>query len=174
MKKKLLFLSGSRADYDLIFPIYNFIKDNKKFQTRLIITGSNLDKKYSNNKKKLVDKSISRIKINLEFSDSKNFSKVISNYFYKFYNFLYIQKPDVVVILGDRYETLAFAICAKFLNCKIIHLHGGEITRGSLDDICKRVSCRWAPDAWGRGRKEECTSRDAWFSASSQNFASQP
>ena len=56
MKKKLLFLSGSRADYDLIFPIYNFVKVNKKFQTSLIVTGSNLDKKYSNNKKKLVNK----------------------------------------------------------------------------------------------------------------------
>ena len=139
MKKKLLFLSGSRADYDLIFPIYKFVKVNKKFQTSLIVTGSNLDKKYSNNKKKLANKSISEIKINLEFSDSKNFSKVISNYFYKFYNFLHIQKPDIVVILGDRYETLAFAICAKFFNCKIIHLHGGETTKGSLDDIWRDV-----------------------------------
>ena len=51
MKKKVFFLSGSRADYDLIFPIYKFVNDNKKFLTRLIVTGSNLDKKYSNNKK---------------------------------------------------------------------------------------------------------------------------
>ena len=51
MKKKILFLSGSRADYDLIFPIYKFIKDKKKFQTKLLITGSNLYKKYSNEKK---------------------------------------------------------------------------------------------------------------------------
>ena len=135
MKKKLLFLSGSRADYDLIFPIYNLIKDNKKFKTSLIVTGSNLDKKYSNNKRILFNKLIFKIKVNLESSNSKNFSKVISNYFYKFYNFLYIQKPNVVIILGDRYEVLAFAICAKFLNCKIIHLHGGETTKGSLDDI---------------------------------------
>ena len=135
MKKKLFFLSGSRADFDLIYPIYKFIKNNKKLQTRLIVTGSNLDKKYSNNKKTLFNKLIFKIKVNLDSSNSKNFSKVISNYFLKFYNFLYIQKPDVVVILGDRYEALVFAICAKFLNCKIIHLHGGETTKGSLDDI---------------------------------------
>ena len=135
MKKKVFFLSGSRADYDLIFPIYKFVNDNKKFLTRLIVTGSNLDKKYSNNKKISFNKSIFKIKVNLRTSDSKNFSRVISNYFHKFYNFLYIQKPDLVVILGDRYEVLAFAICAKFLNCKIIHLHGGETTEGSLDNV---------------------------------------
>ena len=135
MKKKIFFLSGSRADFDLIFPIYKFINNNQKFETRLIVTGSNLDKKYSNNKIISFDKSIFRIKVNLESSNHKNFSKIISSYFYKFYNFLYIQKPDLVVILGDRYEVLAFAICAKFLNCKIIHLHGGETTKGSFDDI---------------------------------------
>ncbi len=101
----------------------------------MIVTGSNLDKKYSNNKKNLFPKSILKIRVNLNSSNSKNFSKVISSYFHKFYNFLYIQKPDAVVILGDRYEALAFAICAKFLDCKIIHLHGGENTKGSLDDI---------------------------------------
>ena len=139
MKKKLFFFSGSRADYDLIFPIYKFVNDNQKFQSRLIVTGSNLDKKYSNNKKISFNKLIFKIKVNLEFSDSKNFSKVVSNYFHKFYNFLYNQKPDVVVILGDRYEALVFAICAKFLSCKIIHLHGGETTKGSLDDIWRDV-----------------------------------
>ena len=39
MKKKLLFLSGSRADFDLIFPIYKFISDTKKIDTGLILTG---------------------------------------------------------------------------------------------------------------------------------------
>ena len=139
MKKKLYFLSGSRADFDLIFPIYKYVKNNQTFLTRLVVTGSNLDKKYSNDKDISFDKSIFKIKVNLQSSNRKNFSKVISNYFNKFYNFLYIQKPDVVVILGDRYEALAFAICAKFLNCKIIHLHGGETTEGSLDNIWRNI-----------------------------------
>ncbi len=135
MKKKLLFLSGSRADFDLIFPIYKFISDTKKIDTGLILTGTNLDKKYSNKKKIFSNKSIFKIRVNLHSSNSKNFSKVISEYFYKFYEILYKKKPNVVIILGDRYEVLAFAICAKFMNCKIIHLHGGETTKGSLDDI---------------------------------------
>ncbi len=65
MKKKILFLSGSRADYDLIFPIYKFIKDKKKFQTKLLITGSNLYKKYSNEKKKIFKESKSKNKLKI-------------------------------------------------------------------------------------------------------------
>ena len=89
MKKKLLFLSGSRADFDLIFPIYKFISDTKKIDTGLILTGTNLDKKYSNKKKIFSNKSIFKIRVNLHSSNSKNFSKVISEYFYKFYEILY-------------------------------------------------------------------------------------
>ena len=137
MKKKILFLSGSRADYDLIFPIYKFIKDKKKFQTKLLITGSNLYKKYSNEKKKF-SKSL-KVKINLKYSDKKNFSKIFSNYFHKFFKLLYEQKPNLVIILGDRYEALIFAICAKFLNFRIVHLHGGETTKGSLDNIWRDI-----------------------------------
>ena len=137
MKKKILFLSGSRADYDLIFPIYKFIKDKKKFQTKLLITGSNLYKKYSNEKKKF-SKSL-KVKINLKYSDKKNFSKIFSNYFHKFFKLLYEQKPNFVIILGDRYEALIFAICAKFLNFRIVHLHGGETTKGSLDNIWRDI-----------------------------------
>ena len=54
MKKKLFFLSGSRADFDLIFPIYKIISTNKKFDTGLIVSGTNLDKKYSNKKKNII------------------------------------------------------------------------------------------------------------------------
>ena len=66
MRKKLFFLSGSRADFDLIFPIYKFVNNNQKFQIRLIVTGSNLDIKYSNNKRISFDKSIFKIRVNLK------------------------------------------------------------------------------------------------------------
>ena len=52
---------------------------------------------------------------------------------------MYEQKPNLVIILGDRYEALIFAICAKFLNFRIVHLHGGETTKGSLDNIWRDI-----------------------------------
>ena len=96
MKKKLLFLSGSRADFDLIFPIYKFISDTKKIDTGLILTGTNLDKKYSNKKKIFSNKSIFKIRVNLHSSNSKNFLKLLVNTFINSMKF-YIKKNQMLL-----------------------------------------------------------------------------
>ena len=102
-------------------------------------------KKYSDDEKFNISKrDIYKIHIKLESSNKKDFSNIFSNYFNQFYNLLEKNKPEYVIVLGDRYEALIFAICARFLNIKIIHFHGGETTLGSLDntwrDIISRLS----------------------------------
>ena len=139
MKNKIIFFSGSRADYDLINPIYQLVKKNKKYNTNLLITGTNIDLKYGRKNITFTKKDILKIKVDLKFSSKKKFSKIFSEYFFKFYNLLFQLKPNLIVVLGDRYETLALAISAKFLSCKVIHLHGGEKTEGSLDNIWRNV-----------------------------------
>lgn len=139
MKKKIIFFSGSRADFDLMKPIYELVKRNKKYNTNFLITGTNLDKKYNNKNINLLNKNFLKIKVNLKSSEKKNFSKIFSQYFENFFFFLLKFKPNLIVLLGDRYEVLALSIAAKFLNCKVIHLHGGETTKGSLDDIWRNV-----------------------------------
>ena len=139
MKKKIIFFSGSRADFDLIKPIYELVKRNKKYNTNLLITGTNLDKKYNEENINLLNNNFLKIKVNLKSSNKKEFSKIFSQYFENFFNFLIKFKPSLIVLLGDRYEVLALSIAAKFLNCKVIHLHGGETTKGSLDDVWRNV-----------------------------------
>ena len=145
MRSKVFFLSGSRADYSLIGSIFLLFKNNKHFEKKIILTGTNLSKKYSDDEKFNISKrDIYKIHIKLESSNKKDFSNIFSNYFNQFYNLLEKNKPEYVIVLGDRYEALIFAICARFLNIKIIHFHGGETTLGSLDntwrDIISRLS----------------------------------
>lgn len=145
MKNKVYFFSGSRADYALMESIFSLFKKNNSFKKRIILTGTNLSKKYSDDEKfKISRKDILKIYVKLENSQKENFSNIFSNYFNNFYKLLEKDKPNLVIILGDRYEALILAICAKFLNIKIIHFHGGETTLGSLDntwrDIISRLS----------------------------------
>ena len=143
MKSKVYFLSGSRADYDLIQSIFLLFQNNRSFEKKLVLTGTNLSKKYSNNQKFSISKrDILKIYVKLESSSKKDFSKIFSLYFNKFYKLLEKKKPNFVVVLGDRYEALIFTICAKFLNIKIIHFHGGEKTLGSLDNIWRDLISR--------------------------------
>lgn len=112
-KKNFIFFSTSRADLTLVKSLYKIIELPKSVKKIFFI----LDK-------------IENKKIN-----TKNFSKIISNFFAQFYEYLKKNSPSHIVILGDRFEVLALALAANFLDIKIIHFHGGEVSKGSLDDI---------------------------------------
>ena len=143
MKNKVYFFSGSRADYSLIESIFFLFQYNKSLEKKLVITGTNLSKKYSDNEKfDISEKYIHRIYVKLGNSQEKNFSNIFSKYLGQFYKLLEKNKPNYVILLGDRYEALIFGICAKFLNIKIIHFHGGETTLGSLDNTWRDMISR--------------------------------
>lgn len=133
MKKKILFFSTSRADYTLIKNLFQIINFPRSVERRMIIIRSQkYEKILSKNENK---KNIEYIKIKLFKITKKNFSKIISNFFTLFYIYLKKKKPTHIVLLGDRFEILSLAFAANFLNIKIFHFHGGEFSKGSLDDI---------------------------------------
>ena len=134
MKKKICILTGSRAEYGLQKNIINLINSDKNLKLFLIVTGSHLSKEHGNtslqikNDKIKIYKSIKIIKKNssvpMEISVlikeiSKDLKKI---------------KPDILLLVGDRYEVFAAAIAAYYLKIKIAHFHGGETTTGSLDE----------------------------------------
>lgn len=134
--KKILFISGSRADYGLLRDvIIETQKLNKS--TYLLVTGSHLSKEFGETiseikndkikniiKKKLLQKNFEAMDINNYIANSiKNTSEVIKK-----------EKPSVIVILGDRFELLGSAIAAMIFRVPITHIHGGEVTYGAYDD----------------------------------------
>jgi len=133
MNKKILFISTSRADYNLISGLYKTIKLKKNFNKKLILTGSSISKKYGYDKNKDFTTN-KKIFINLTSSSKKKFPTILSTYFKKFYLLLNKENPNFLVILGDRYETLVLTFVAKLLGIKIFHFHGGEKSYGSLDN----------------------------------------
>lgn len=133
MNKKILFISTSRADFNLISGLYKIIKLKKNFYKKLILTGSSISNKYGYDKNKDFLRS-KKIFIDLNSSSRKKFPFILSTYFKKFYFVLNQENPNYLVILGDRYETLILAFVAKFLGIKILHFHGGEKSYGSLDN----------------------------------------
>jgi UDP-hydrolysing UDP-N-acetyl-D-glucosamine 2-epimerase len=139
MKKKILFYSVGRSDYDRYLPILNEISKNKKNQLAVALNTVHLKKKFGktydfmdkkfkffkppnskNNFKKKKD-------IIYNFSENLNFlTKVFENY-----------KPDILVVLGDRYEMMCAPLCAIQYNIPIVHFYGGSVTKGSIDDYIR-------------------------------------
>ena len=70
----------------------------------------------------------------MEKLDSNSILNSISLGINKIGKFLRSRKPDLVILLGDRYEILSAGISSIFNDIKIAHIHGGEVTSGSIDD----------------------------------------
>ena len=143
MKKfNILFFSSGRSDYDLIKPIMNEFKKLNYFNSYLILTGSHLSKRhgqtFKNIDQKLVKK-LFKIDINSNYIDYENFNLSFILAQKKFEKFFKKKKFDLAIILGDRYEALAFGLCCFFKKIKIAHIHGGEITQGSIDDTFRHL-----------------------------------
>lgn len=136
-KKKILAISSSRSDYYLLRNLLKKIESSNRQNLFIVGTGTHNLKKFGHTIKNIKkDNFKNLIKLNTFLkSDSpisiiKNFEKTL----FGLSKILIKIKPDLVIILGDRYEMLSAATASSLLNIPIAHIHGGEITHGSQDD----------------------------------------
>ena len=137
MNRKICVVTGSRAEYGLLYPILIKIKESMILDLQLITTSSHHSSEFGYTYKLieddgfLIDEKIN----NLHLSDTKSSivksaakaSSLLSESFHRL-------NPDLVLLLGDRYETHAAATSAMLMNIPIAHIHGGEITEGAVDE----------------------------------------
>ena len=139
-KNKICFVTGSRAEYGLLKNLIQIFNKDKSKNIDLIVTGSHLSKKFGQTINEIKnDKLKISKKINiLENSDSP---LAILRYTSKALKKISLQlekiKPDLLIILGDRFEIFATAIAASFLKIPICHFHGGESTEGNIDEFIR-------------------------------------
>ena len=148
MKKKNIYIvTGSRADYGLLKNLITEINKSDKFELTLIVTGQHLSKKYGNTYKEIKNdfgKSIKFIDIKVNNSEVNSILKSISIGITKVGKYFASKKPDLLIILGDRYEMLSFAVAALFNKVIIAHIHGGELTQGSIDDTIRHTISKFS------------------------------
>jgi GDP/UDP-N,N'-diacetylbacillosamine 2-epimerase (hydrolysing) len=134
---KIFLVTSTRADFGLLKNLIIEFKKKSYFDTKIIATGTHFSKKHGlsfreikNHKIKIYKKILTTNKTESPKSllDDMGFlSKKISSLIKK-------DKPDLFIILGDRYEVFAISLAAYLNKVPIAHIHGGEITQGSLDD----------------------------------------
>ncbi len=131
-KKKFLFVTGTRADFGKIKSIIKKFED--PFECFIFVTGMHLVKKYGYtvNEIYLTCKKSSIYKFDNQ-SSADNLDNILSKTIDGFSKFLKKIKPDLVIIHGDRIETLASAISCSVNNYLVAHIEGGELS-GSIDE----------------------------------------
>jgi len=134
---KISIITSSRADFGLLKNLIIDLKKEKFAKVSTVVTGSHFSKKHGNTYEEIIQNKIeidNKILLTNKAMTPKDLLSDVSILLKKLSIFFNKEKPDILIVLGDRYEIFASAICAYFHNIPIAHLHGGELTNGSLDN----------------------------------------
>lgn len=138
--KKIFVLSVGRSDYDRYYPIISELNKTKKIKLWLCLTKSHQDNKFG----KTINYVSKEFKILKNRYTNKNFLRSdFSKNFYDDLSFVNIQikkkKPDLIIVLGDRYEMLIGPISAIPYNIPVIHFFGGAVSEGAIDELVRHA-----------------------------------
>ena len=146
--KNIAILTTSRADYSILRNLIFLFKYSKKINFKLIVTGQHLSKKYGNTLNEILydygKQNLIKIDLNVNQTHTQSLIKVIRNAMMKFSILFTKNKFDIIILLGDRYETLSIALTSVMYKIPIIHINGGEKTLGSTDDMFRHCITKFS------------------------------
>ena len=137
MKRRICIFTGTRADYGLLKPLIKRAQDDPDIEMQLIVSGMHLSPEFGLTYKRIEQdgfKINEKLEIIMSSDTPVGISKSIGLGIISFSECVSRLNPDLVVLLGDRFEVLAFAIASTIANVPIAHLHGGESTYGLIDE----------------------------------------
>ncbi len=137
MKRKICAITSSRADYGILKPLLKRIESDEAFDLVVVATGTHLDKNFGYTITEIEKENfaaIAKIPSRLTDTSANAINHAIGNLIAHFSNYYSTAKPDLVLVLGDRYEVFAATIAAYVLQIPIAHIHGGEVSAGAFDE----------------------------------------
>lgn len=137
--KKICVVTGTRAEYGLLYWLLKEIQEEKNLQLQLIVTGMHLSPEFGLTYKEIekeftIDKKIEMLlssDTHVSISKSMGLAQIS---FSEAYEEL---EPDLLIVLGDRYEIFSAVSAAMIAGIPIAHLHGGETTEGAFDEAIR-------------------------------------
>jgi GDP/UDP-N,N'-diacetylbacillosamine 2-epimerase (hydrolysing) len=138
--RKICITTGTRADYGLLKWVMKGIRADPTLKLQIIATGTHLSLDFGLTYREIEEDgfTIDR-KLDILTADNTTLgvTKSVGQGVILFADALHELKPDILVLLGDRFEILAAATAALIAGIPIAHLHGGEVTEGAFDDAIR-------------------------------------
>ncbi len=145
--RKIAVITGSRAEYGLLRNLMKEIKSDKDLILQVIVTGSHLSDKFGNTYQEIISDGLTidaKVNLNLDGDSAKDTTASIAEALNGFASVFERLKPDLAVVLGDRYEIHAAAIACLIAKIPLAHLHGGELSEGAYDDSIRHSITKMA------------------------------
>ena len=136
MNKKIVFLTGTRADFGKLKSLIEI--SNKNFEVHLFATGMHMDKKYGYTVKEIEKCGYKNIFKFINHDASSMMDITLSRTIEGFANYIHLVQPDLIIIHGDRIEALAGATVGALNNILVAHIEGGEVS-GTVDELIRHA-----------------------------------
>ena len=144
---KICVVTATRAEYGLLSGLMRLIDDSTAFELQVVVAGTHLLEDFGHTVRDIVTEgfSVSRTVDSItQASTGFDVASQVGAGITGFANAFTELDPDFVVVLGDRYEMFAATQAAFFLGIRILHIHGGEVTHGALDDSIRHAISKLA------------------------------
>lgn len=138
--KKICIVTGTRAEYGLLYWLIKGVNKDPELELQLVVTGMHLSPEFGLTWKQIEQDGFPiarKIEILLSSDTSVAISKSMALAQLSFAEAFDQLQPEIVVLLGDRTETFAVASAALIAGIPIAHIHGGELTEGAYDDAIR-------------------------------------
>ncbi len=135
--KRICVVTATRAEYGYLKWLMKDIQADSSLELQVIATGTHLEKTQGYTVEQIIADSIpvsAKVDVKLDNSSPKAICETMARYGNDFAEVFTRLQPDVVVVLGDRYELLPICSTAFMMQIPIAHLSGGDVTEGALDD----------------------------------------
>lgn len=139
-KKKICIITGTRAEYGLFYPLLKKIQVDGQLELQICVSGMHLSPEFGLTYKVIENDGFEvneKVEMLLSSDTEVGVTKSIGLGIIGFADTLNRLKPDLLILLGDRFETLAAAITALIARIPIAHLYGGELTEGVIDEAIR-------------------------------------
>ncbi|OHC75506.1 MAG: UDP-N-acetyl-D-glucosamine 2-epimerase, UDP-hydrolysing [Rhodospirillales bacterium RIFCSPLOWO2_12_FULL_58_28] len=147
MTRSVCVITGSRAEYGLLSWLLREIRDDADLELRLIVTGAHLSPEFGETWRVIEEDGFAinaKVDLHLSGDAPPDIARSMSAALTGMAKALGEIKPDIAVVLGDRFEIFAAAQAAMLNRIPLAHIHGGELSEGAMDDAMRHAVTKMA------------------------------
>lgn len=140
--KKICVVTATRAEFSALLPLIKKIQNDDAFQLQIVATGMHLSPEFGLTYREIEENGFvidEKVEMLLSSDTPVGIAKSMGLMSIGIADAFFRLQPDMLVILGDRYEMIPVASCANLFHIPITHISGGEITEGAIDDNFRHV-----------------------------------
>jgi UDP-N-acetylglucosamine 2-epimerase (hydrolysing) len=138
VKKRILFITGTRADFGKLKPLINAVKNSADFEYRIFGTGMHMLAKYGNTINEISKSGFENLFVYMNQVEGESMEVILANTITGLSRYLHENEVDLIVVHGDRAEALAGATVGALRNILVAHVEGGEIS-GTVDELMRHA-----------------------------------